>query len=77
MFPVHMSTARIEGNIVRIVSRARHTFCFEGSGLRKVGAGSLVLIDVGEEQYAGELVAISPTRVIVHVVAPLETVVAR
>lgn len=65
-----MSTARIEGNIQRIVSQARATLCFEGSGLRKIGSGSRVQIDFADRHYAGELIAISPTRVIVHVMQP-------
>lgn len=62
-----MSTARIEGNIQRIVSRARATLCFEGSGLRKIGSGSRVQIDFANQHYAGELIAISPTRIVLHV----------
>lgn len=62
-----MSSARIEGQVLRVLSKARHTMCFEGSNLRKVGAGSKVRIDVGPQRFDGDLIAISPTRVIVHV----------
>ncbi len=70
MFAFHMSQARIEGNIFRILSKARATLCFEGSGLRKTGTGSRVQFDFGNAHYCGELIALSPTRVIVHISEP-------
>lgn len=66
MFRPHMNTARIEGNIVRVVSKARQTFLFEGAGLHKVGSGQSVRIELDDTRYTGELVAISPSRAILH-----------
>ena len=58
---------RIEGTVVRVDRRGKQIFCFEGADLHKVGRGEVATVAFGGSTYRGELIAIAPTRAILHV----------
>lgn len=59
--------ATIEGSITRIDRRGKSLFTFEGAGLRKSGRGEVATVSHEGKLYRGELVAIAPTRAILHI----------
>lgn len=57
----------IEGVVSRVDRRGKSLFTFEGAGFRKIGRGEVAHLTHDGTTYSGELVAISPRRVIVHI----------
>ena len=59
--------SRIEGTVSRIDRRGKNLYTFEGTELRKSGRGEVAVVSYDGATYRGELVAIAPTRAILHI----------